>query len=56
MLSWALFYLAKYPEVQERLHEEIVHKIGGAEVDHMNIGELVYVSLYHRDVLHKKMA
>ena len=27
-LYWALLYLVKYPEMQERIHEEIMERIG----------------------------
>ena len=43
MLTWAIYYLAKYPEVDKKLYGEIKEVLGNDDVNALNIGELVYV-------------
>ncbi|KAL4227899.1 hypothetical protein ACF0H5_013340 [Mactra antiquata] len=43
MLSWCLYYLTTHEEIQEKVYEEIKTVLNGEDVDHTNIGELVYL-------------
>ncbi|KAH3717277.1 cytochrome P450 20A1-like [Dreissena polymorpha] len=44
LLSWALYYLAQYPDIQERVYAEIRRVLGDqGNVDHTNVGEFQYV-------------
>ncbi|KAH3778216.1 hypothetical protein DPMN_179670 [Dreissena polymorpha] len=44
VLSWALYYLAQYPDIQERVYAEIRRVLGEqGNVDHTNVGEFQYV-------------
>lgn len=42
-LSWAFYFLATHPEVQEKAFQEIKKELGNQEVDHTNIDSLPYI-------------
>ncbi|KAL3831794.1 hypothetical protein ACJMK2_023498 [Sinanodonta woodiana] len=43
LLTWAFYFLASHQDVQQKLYEEIQSVLGKEDVDHTNIGELVYL-------------
>ncbi|KAK3588054.1 hypothetical protein CHS0354_012100 [Potamilus streckersoni] len=43
LLTWAFYFLASHQDIQQKLYEEIQSVLGKEDVDHTNIGELVYL-------------
>ncbi|OWF40771.1 cytochrome P450 20A1-like [Mizuhopecten yessoensis] len=43
LLTWAFYFLASHPEVQEKAFREIKKELGNKEVDHTNIDDLPYI-------------
>ncbi|KAL4222448.1 hypothetical protein ACF0H5_018487 [Mactra antiquata] len=43
MLSWCIYFLATHEEIQDKVYEEIKTVLDNEDVDHTNIGELVYI-------------
>ena len=50
MLTCALYYVAKHPDVDDKLQEEIKKVLGEKNVDGSNIGDMMYVLLQHKVV------
>jgi len=51
-LAWIMFHLAKYPNYQRMVHEEIVKYIGkDATVDDQNIKQLEFLDMFIKEVL-----
>ena len=44
-MAWALYYIAKHPDVDAKIYEEIKAVLGNDDVDHTTMSDLVYVSL-----------
>ncbi|XP_062588046.1 ultra-long-chain fatty acid omega-hydroxylase-like [Saccostrea cucullata] len=51
-ISWAIYSLAKYPEIQEKVHQEVVEILG--ERQHLqwdDLSRLKYMSMFLREVM-----
>lgn len=42
-LTWTFYLLSKHPEIEQRLHEELKHKLNGAPANSSDLAELPYL-------------
>eukprot|EP00026_Physarum_polycephalum_P005903 Phypoly_transcript_05942.p1 GENE.Phypoly_transcript_05942~~Phypoly_transcript_05942.p1 ORF type:complete len:487 (-),score=65.26 Phypoly_transcript_05942:168-1628(-) len=50
-LTWALYYLAKYPEIQKRAREEVDAVLNGRLPDAESVKPLAYLDMFIKEVL-----
>ncbi|XP_048770388.2 cytochrome P450 4F2-like [Ostrea edulis] len=51
-ISWAIYSLAKYPEIQEKVHQELVEVVGKRQqLEWGDLNELKYMSMFLREVM-----
>jgi cytochrome P450 len=50
-LSWTWYLLARHPEVEERLHEELERVLGGGMPNHANLAELKWTRMVIEEAL-----
>jgi len=51
LISWAMFYFAKYPEFQTLAREEVDRVLGTNAPDYENVKELTFLDLFIKEVL-----
>jgi len=50
-LSWGLYYMAKYPEIQEKVRAEVRKILGDKVPDATNVKDLDYTEMFIKEVL-----
>jgi cytochrome P450 len=50
-ILWELHYLRLYPDIQEKVYEEIHREIGDREPQESDLGKLVYLDIFINEVL-----
>jgi len=50
-LGWAFYFLARYPDIQSRLQEEVDRVLGGKHAEPHQLKDLVYLDMFIKEVL-----